>query len=501
MLGPVKRRDERLFYCGFSLEDRVPEDHPLRAVHRVVDFSFVRHEVADLYGDRGHESIDPIVVLKLLFLKYFYQVKSARGVVRELPMRLDWLWFCEFDLDDEIPNHSIMSKAKRRWGKDIFVRFFQRVLTNCVQAGLVDGEVVHVDGCVMIADASWDSIKARIDHISEAVFDDDDQEEEKDDESHSGDSPSVSDQRISRTDPEASITKKNGRSTLGYKDHRVVDDRCGVVTATITTPANVDESHVLDEALQQHEAGTGRKVGTVVADKQYGTAANYRMLHEREVTPCIPHKRVRENPTKFARHLFVYDSENDHFTCPAGHHLTRRFRSDGNRYRYAVGKRVCDACPMRSDCTENKSQGRTISRQVDQEMIDWADDCLSSSQRKRLMARRKAKAEGSFADAANNHGYKRMRWRGLDNATVQNLLIGTIQNIRKLIKPSRRSVPAQSNEMSVPLVTVKSNDALSDPIVKTRTSVQGLLLKRLVMKMVSMHQYSLARLILTPING
>ena len=79
MLGPVQRCDEKLFYCGFSLEDRVPADHPLRAVGRVVDFSFVRREVAELYGDRGNQSVDPIVVLKLLFLKFFLPVAFDTG--------------------------------------------------------------------------------------------------------------------------------------------------------------------------------------------------------------------------------------------------------------------------------------------------------------------------------------------------------------------------------------------------------------------------------------
>ena len=58
MLGPVKCREGRLFYVGFRLEDRVPLDHPLRAVLRAVEFSFVRREVSGLYGDRGNESVD-----------------------------------------------------------------------------------------------------------------------------------------------------------------------------------------------------------------------------------------------------------------------------------------------------------------------------------------------------------------------------------------------------------------------------------------------------------
>lgn len=492
MLGPVKQRDERLFYCGFSLEDRMPQDHPLRMVRRVVDFSFVRREVAGLYGDRGNESIDPIVVLKLLFLKFFYQVSSTRELMRELPMRLDWLWFCEFDLSDEIPDHSVMSKARRRWGREVFISFFQRVLSSCVDAGLVDGGVVHIDASVIAADAGGDSIETQINLISAAVYDhevreDGDDGEENHDiknrntDSHINDTPPAG-TKVSRTDPDARLTRKNGRSILGYKDHRVIDDRCGIVTATITTPANVSEPHVLGEALQQHEAGTGLEVNTAVADKQYGTAANYRMLHESNVTPCIPHKRVREDPSKFARRLFVYDPAHDYYICPAGAHLTRRTLSDTNRHRYSAGKKVCDACRMRADCTENKTHGRTISRQLDQEMIDWADDCLSPARRKRLMSRRKTKGEGSFADATNRHGYKRMRWRGLLNAAVQNLIIAAIQNIRKLIKRiHHRPRPALASCAVVLPAIIMSNRALSKLISSMKLTLK---------KLISMPQHS-----------
>jgi hypothetical protein len=72
-------------------------------------------------------------------------------------------------------------------------------------------------------------------------------------------------------------------------------------------------------------------------------------------------------------------------------------------------------------------------RNTNDEYIEWADKCLSRHERHRLLGRRKYRAEGSFADASNNHGYKRARWRGIVKMRVQNLMIAAIQNIRKLI--------------------------------------------------------------------
>ena len=75
MLGNQKNIEPKLFYHGVSLERRVPQDHPLREINRLVDFNFIRSKVADLYGHVGKPSVDPVVILKLMFLAYYENVK------------------------------------------------------------------------------------------------------------------------------------------------------------------------------------------------------------------------------------------------------------------------------------------------------------------------------------------------------------------------------------------------------------------------------------------
>ena len=156
MMGKRVDRGSKLFYTGFSLEDRVPAGHPLRLVDAAVDFAFVRPEVSHLYGRNGNESIDPALLLKLMFLAYFEDVRSERELMRILPLRLDWLWFCGLDLDDEIPDHSVLSKARRRWGVELFERVFTHVLGRCERSGLVGGDTVHADSTLLRANAARD---------------------------------------------------------------------------------------------------------------------------------------------------------------------------------------------------------------------------------------------------------------------------------------------------------------------------------------------------------
>jgi IS5 family transposase len=241
---------------------------------------------------------------------------------------------------------------------------------------------------------------------------------------------------VSSTDPDARVTRKYGQTILGYKDHRVVDDRSGVITATVTTDAGTADSHVLDEALDQHEHNTGIAPRTVVADKGYGTAEVYESMAHRQITPCIPHQKHNGVGIYGPGH-FRYDAPRDAYQCPQGQWLHRYCTTGDGSGRYRAAQGVCAVCACQSQCTKAKD-GRRLTRYIGQKWIDWADGCYSREHRRRLLRRRMYRSEGSFADAANNHGYKRARWRGLIGMTIQNLLVAAAQNLRKLLRARRR---------------------------------------------------------------
>jgi transposase len=418
MMGRVQQREPKLFYVGVNLEARVPADHPLRRIGAAVDFQFVRERVRPLYGRRGNPSVDPVVLLKLMFLLYFENVRSERALMTQLPLRLDWLWFCGYDLDAAIPDHSVISKARRRWGVAVFEALFARVLDQCVAAGLVDGQVVHLDASVIRANASKERLHRELRLTGQALY------ETLEREVTEAEPPPLSATPVTPVDPDARLTRTGGQSVLGYKDHRVVDDRA--------------EAQQLSDLLDQHAAHLGQEATTVVADRGYGTGANYQALRARQAKPCIPRACETAPAGMFPHAAFRYDASQDCFHCPAGQPLPlQRREPERRRHRYRARPGVCAACVLRSQCTTNPA-GRTVGRNLLQSHIDWAVECFSTEHRRRLMRRRKIRAEGSFADAANQHGYKRARWRGLRRVRVQNLLIATIQNVRKLIHAGGR---------------------------------------------------------------
>lgn len=156
MMGYQPPPQSSLFYVGINLDKRVRENLPLRKINNLIDFEFIYKDVEDKYGRNGNVLIPPPVILKLIILLLvLYNVRSERELMETLPERLDWLWFLGYDLDSEVPNHSVLSKARKKWGVEAFKRFFERIVWQCVEAVLVDGSKIFIDAS--LTDASNNS--------------------------------------------------------------------------------------------------------------------------------------------------------------------------------------------------------------------------------------------------------------------------------------------------------------------------------------------------------
>jgi len=441
MMGYQEGFQPKLFYHQMNLEQRVPRDHLLRKIDQKIDFDFIYQEVKDSYGGNGNVSVPPPVILKMILLLVLYNVRSERELMETIPMRLDWLWFLGYDLDSEVPDHSVLSKARARWGEGVFRSFFERVVWQCVEAGLVDGSKIFVDSSLVDANASNKSV---IDTRSlrvqlEGSYKQLEARLEEKSESMGVSRRYVKENRryISRTDPDASIVNR-GKPKLSYQVHRGVDGRSEVITATQTTPGDVNEAHEMVPLLESHHLNTGIRAETVVADSKYGTIENFLGCHDRRVEAHMPD--LKESAAKriegfriFPEEQFKYDRETDTYRCPAGHRLKPKSLHMGRQSRdYAAPKKVCAVCQLREQCTKNKS-GRTIKRHLRQEDLDRMREASRSAQAKRDIQTRKHLMERSFA-RGTRYGFDRARWRGLWRVQIQEYLIAAIQNIQVLLR-------------------------------------------------------------------
>jgi transposase len=439
MMG-TQNEQGSLFTYRVNLDKRVRCDHRLRRVHEAVDFGFVRAEVAALYGANGNESVDPAVILKMMFLLFFENVTSERELMRIIPERLDYLWFLGYGLEETIPDHSVLSKARARWGRDAFEKFFVRTVGQCVAAGLVDGAKIHVDSSLNEANASCNSVVTGGTELIAALKAAYQATASKlDDATTPAAYEAVNDRVVCTTDPDATVVRKGTQPPRPrYHHHRAVDDARGVITAVETTTGSIAENKRLVPLVDQHEANTGQIVQTAVADRKYGTAENFVACQQRGIRTHLGDARHATPNARchgiFPDSAFSYEARTNTYRCPAGQMLKpRRLHPSKRTWEYALPKGVCAACSLRPQCTR-ASSGRTVHRHEHQALLDRARQQAHSVAAHRDRHRRQHVAEVSFADAANHHGFKRARWRRLWRVQIQDWLIAAIQNIKILLK-------------------------------------------------------------------
>ena len=269
MMGREASESGKLFYSSINLEQRIRTDHILRKIKKHIDFNFVYKEVKEQYGSNGNVSVPPPVILKMLLLLIIYNVRSERELIDTLPERLDWLWFLGYDIDNEIPNHSVLSKARNRWGVEIFKHLFEKIVRQCVEAGLVAGKKLFMDSSLVQANAANNSViwPEKLNKYLEKGYKIlESRLEEKE-----GVEGKTNDTWKSKTDPDASIVRRKGRKAkLEYQVHRGVDGKAEIITSSEVTPGKVNEAHKLKDLVEQHKMNTGIKAQTVIADKKYG---------------------------------------------------------------------------------------------------------------------------------------------------------------------------------------------------------------------------------------
>lgn len=293
----------KLFYIGVNIDKRIRQNHPLRKIKEQIDFDFIYTEVVDKYGNNGNPSVPPPVILKLMLLLVLYNVRSERELMDTLGERLDWLWFLGFDLDSDIPNHSVLSKARSRWGEEVFKGFYERVVWQCVEGGLVDGRKLFLDSSLVRADASNDSVVDKESlhrylnksyrELERRLEEQESNNEDRDDDDNDNDtetktSKGVNNRYVSTTDPDASIVRRGSKPRLLYQAHRAVDSAYEVITATAVMRGEVNEGHLMTQMIDTHQLNTHKAVTTVVGDSQYGTAENYLSCCDRGIKAHMP---------------------------------------------------------------------------------------------------------------------------------------------------------------------------------------------------------------------
>ena len=440
MMG-VKSAEPALF-VNFSLDAAVPRHHLLRQIADCVDFGFVRALTRGTYSHTGQPSVDPVVIFKLHLLGYLYNARSERQLCEDAGLNLAWRWFLGYELTDAIPDHSVLTKARRRFGSAIYLQFFQRVVQLCAERGLIQGEKIYVDSTLVDADAAADSVRSRAllaqlpgkpeEYLARLELEMDEGRSRPDRKRRNH---LVGEEACSRTDPEAAMITRSAvkKARLVHKVHMAVDGGVSrIVTAVTAVPAGHGDGQGVPALLDQHHLNFGRPPAELVADAGYASTVAYRACSERGIAPSIRGRPSNNRRGGWDRDRFTYEPEHDRYICPMGQPLVRT--SDNvamQQHVYRASLPACRACPVRKECSPSIN-ARTVTRSFEHELLDEVAAHLKTTRARRSLRLRKQFIELVFADAKVRHGMRRAHQRGRSNMLIQATLTAAVMNLRKL---------------------------------------------------------------------
>ena len=464
--------------CNRSIEDLVPANNSYRHLEAKLDLSFVRDLVRDTYRECGRPSIDPRVFFKLQLVMFFEGIRSERELVRIAADRLSVRWYLGYDLDEALPDHSSLTRIRKRYGLAVFHRFFETIVEQCKEAGLVWGKELYFDATQVKANASLDSIAPRfaVDaHLGELFGDDvaeslipeaaerepmilpvllaePDREQlaRTNDERHdwlardgAPDRTIIrdgyrrrSDFEASASDPDAALmAHKKGGLHFGYHDHYAVDGgKARIILEVLVTPADVMENQPFLDMLWRICFRWQIRPDQVTGDTTYGTLENIVEVEDQKIRTYVPLPNFDQRTPFYGASRFTYDPERDEYRCPEGQALRRRkAKYTEGVVVYRADAAICNACPLKAACTES-SQGRQVQRSLYVEYLDRVRAYHETAAYEKAMAKRKVWVEPLFGEAKDWHGLRRFRLRRLWKVNIEALLIATGQNLKRLLR-------------------------------------------------------------------
>jgi transposase len=444
----MKRKIEAQKEMEFvSIDDLVPSDHILRKVQQMIDFSFVRERMEPLYClDNGRPAIDPVILFKMLFIGYFFGVRSERQLVRDIQVNVAYRWFLGYGLQDKIPHSSTISQNRRRRfnGSDVFREMFDDVVLLALRNGFVDGKTLYTDSTHLKANANKHKYtKETVSHNTKKYIDDLEQSISEDRKEH-GKKPlskkplkkgdNSKEIKRSKTDPDSGFMTREGKPQgFFYLDHRTTDNKFNIITDVYLTPANIYDSLVYLDRLDYQIDKFGFEVSEVGLDAGYNTPDICHGLVNRDIFGVVGYRKPGGLKGRFRKNRFRYDQKNDYYVCPEGKILNYRTTNRNGYREYVSNKALCIHCPSLLNCTQSKNHQKVITRHVWGESRDQINSNRYTDRGKYIKRRRSETVERSFADAKQLHGYRYARFRGRKKVEAQCLMTAIVQNIKKIV--------------------------------------------------------------------
>lgn len=433
----TEKRKQVKFIC---IEDIVPQDHLLRKVESLVDFSFIREEVKDLYcEDNGRPSIDPVVLFKLVFLNYLYGLNSMRRTIREAEVNMAYRYFLGYDILEPLPHFTTFGKnyERRFKGTDIFEKIFSHILELAFRNNLVDTSEVFIDGTHIKANANThknykEQTSKLAKHYNKQLLEEINLDREDIGKKPYDDDDFPPEEKVitkSKTDPESGLFHKGEHKKCFAYNAQTACDKHNFILDVHIESGNVHDSVAFDglyKKLKKH------KIKTIAMDSGYKTPYIAKQLMDDKILPVMPYKRPMTKEGYFKKYEYVYDEYYDQYICPNNKLLNyTTTNKEGYREYKSCGK-DCESCEHRAQCTTSKQ--KVIARHVWQDYLDEVEHIRHTDYGKALYLKRSETIERVFADAKEKHGLRFARHIGKAKVKAQVLMTFACMNVKKIIR-------------------------------------------------------------------
>jgi len=484
-----KQYAEKLF-TTFQLSEHVPADNFYRRLKEGLDLQWLYKSTRKYYGREGQASIDPLVFFKLILVGYLENLNSDRKIIAHSKMRLDILFFLGYDLDEELPWHSTISRTRGLYGEEVFKELFSKVLSLCVSKHMLSGRRQAIDSAYVKANASMDSLMEKDiiedgeQYLEELQHDDyggviaqhqnvmkDDRDSDtitksrksSTDKHHhwkeeeykdmpkgksvtktidSNDTENIRPKFVSNhthystTDRDARVSVKPGKPRqLNYSMQTAVDMSSHVITNIEAHYADRRDSECLAPVLQNTIDNLSHQelqLEEIACDTGYSSGKALKACVDHNITAFIPNF----GQYKPSREGFLYDEESDRYTCTAkGVHLPyKKTYGDKKGYyrkQYRSSAKDCGHCPLRTTCIGGRADYKKIEDTVDKHLYDDMHARLQTPYAKRMKKKRQSTVEPVLGSLINFMGIRRIWTRGLINANKFMLGAAIAYNLKK----------------------------------------------------------------------
>jgi len=477
-------------YSSFNLADRIPENNFYRKLKEVLDLRFLYKETKPYYGSCGQKSLDPTVFFRLCLVGYLENIISDRQLIQHASMRLDILYFIDYDIDDELPWHSTLSRTRDLFPDELFEQLFEKVLAMCVKKGMVSGKTQAIDSAPVKANASMESLELKVpeeeleDHLRKvrAMSQADKKKLKENKASKEQQTLQATDKELnaleSRTknwdskqetrpgarskgakytsnkthyspsDPDARISVKPGKARkLNYHAQMAVDTSHHVITSMAADFADKHDSRsligIVDPLVRRLKA-QGLEVKNILADAGYSNGENYADMEQRGLRAYIPpHGTYKGGPDGF-----LHYKDEDYYLCPNNKKAAfRKIKEENGTLKklYATRTLDCRGCTLKEGCL-GKTKQKRFSVIYHKEEYERAIVRVNSRKGQYMKRRRHATVEPVFGVLTQYLGMRKVMTKGIHSANKQFLLAAVAYNLKKYLKFENKKVQPQRGE-------------------------------------------------------